>query len=249
MKIDPLKRFSNRVADYVRYRPTYPKEVVSYLKEQCKPLQTVADIGAGTGIFSKLLLEAGLEVFAVEPNNEMREAAREYLGDFDDIHFVDAPAESTDLEDHTVDLVVAAQAFHWFDRPKAKAEFKRILTPKGRVALIWNTRETESPFGKAYEDFIENYSVDYKEVRQHGAVAEEDLKSFFKSYTLKTFPNQQTLEWKSLLGRYLSASYAPKPGSPQYAKAEAKLRELFDAHQAGGKIQMKYDTEVYLGTL
>lgn len=249
MKIDPLKRFSNRVDDYVRYRPNYPKEVVAYLKEQCKPLQTVADIGAGTGIFSKLLLEAGLEVFAVEPNNEMREAAREFLGDFDDIHFVDAPAENTDLEDHTVDLVVAAQAFHWFDRERAKAEFKRILTPKGRVALIWNSRETESQFGKAYEDVLENYSVDYKEVRKHGNLSETDLKAFFRSYTLKTFPNQQQLDWKSLIGRYLSASYAPKPGSPQYQKAEAKLREVFDANQIGGKVVMKYETEVYLGTI
>ncbi len=209
----------------------------------------VADIGSGTGIFSKLLCEVACEVYAVEPNQEMRAAAESLLKDLSNFHSVKGQAENTSLPEKSIDLITAAQAFHWFDPGKSKAEFRRILKPKGRVAIIWNDRETDSDFGLAYEAFLNVHTIDYPQVRDYGEQAEKHICSFFGEgkWVSKKFPNHQDLSWDSLWGRFLSTSYSPKPEHPQFVPAERALRKLFEMHQSNETIRLVYNTEVYLG--
>lgn len=244
-------RFSNRVADYVRYRPSYPSGMIRILSESAglQPGALVADIGAGTGISASLLLDAGCEVFAVEPNVDMRHAAEEQLGGNPRFHSIAAPAEATTLQDHSLDLVFAAQAFHWFDVPRARAEFSRILKPGGHIALVWNVRQTDStPFLRDYEALLKAYATDYATVR-HENVNEEVLRGFFLpgSYSKHSLPNVQRFDFEGLRGRLLSSSYAPAFGQPGHEAMLAELKRIFDAHQKEGVVDLFYDTEIHVG--
>lgn len=244
-------RFSNRVADYVRYRPSYPAEVVELLKQNAGLQESakVADIGSGTGIFSKLLLDAGTEVFAVEPNDDMRSAAETMLGGSSCFHSIGAPAEATGLNEQSVDLIVAAQAFHWFDRQRVRAEFTRLLKPGGSIALIWNVRRTDSTaFLRDYETLLLTFAPDYAQVR-HENVDADALAQFFVDgrFERHVFPNEQRFDFAGLRGRLLSCSYAPSEGQPLHEPMIAELRRLYDAHACDGVVTFDYDTEVYLG--
>jgi ubiquinone/menaquinone biosynthesis C-methylase UbiE len=249
---EPLKRFTGLVENYRKFRPDYSAEAIAFLIEACglKAGARVADIGAGTGIFTKLLLGMGLEVDAIEPNDDMRRACEEELSREPRFHSHSSQAEHTGLADESVDLVVAAQAFHWFDVKEARREFHRILKYPGWVALVWNTRETESPFGKAYERFLESHSIDYPEVRGSGSVVPR-LQEFFGSHGFqkKTLPNSQKLDWDAFWGRFLSTSYSPKPGHEKFDPAREALRSLFDAHARGGAVEIVYETEIFYGRL
>ena len=146
---DSTRRFSSRVDNYVKYRPSYPPEVVELLAAECglTPGALVADIGAGTGLLAELFLQNGYRVLGVEPNREMRQAGERLLGDYPHFTSIDGTAEVTTLADKSVDIITAGQAFHWFDREKARAEFARILRPGGWVALVWNERRVDAtPF-------------------------------------------------------------------------------------------------------
>ena len=158
----------------MRYRPGYPSEVLDLLRAECglRPNHIVADIASGTGMFTRLLLENGNSVFAVEPNLEMREAGIHQLEAYDRLVPVAGTAEETTLRAASVDFVTAAQAAHWFDLPRARAEFVRVLKPDGWCVLIWNERQTESTaFLRDYEQLLLTYGTDYKEVRhERGAV-------------------------------------------------------------------------------
>ena len=153
MPTDPTARFSNRVDDYVRYRPSYPAGVLEILRAEVglTPASIIADVGSGTGISAELFLRNGNTVYAVEPNDAMRHAAERLLGGYHAFHSVNGRAEATTLPDASIDLSLAAQAFHWFDVPKARAEWQRILRPDGWAVLVWNTRRTDtSPFLRAF---------------------------------------------------------------------------------------------------
>ena len=120
---DSTQRFSDRVADYVRYRPNYPRGILATLAAETG-LSTdslVADVGSGTGISAELFLSHGNAVYAVEPNHDMRAAAEAALARYPRFHSVVGTAETTSLPDHSVDYVVAAQAFHWFDADSTRA--------------------------------------------------------------------------------------------------------------------------------
>lgn len=245
------ERFSNRVADYVRYRPSYPAGVIELLRASAslQPGSAVADIGSGTGISAALLLDAGWEVFAVEPNADMRHAAEAQLGARPRFHSIAAPAEATSLPDHSIDLVFAAQAFHWFDVPKARAEFSRILTPGGFIALVWNVRQTgTTPFLRDYEELLRTHATDYAQVR-HENVDATALRTFFlaDSYQRHVLPNAQHFDLAGLSGRLLSSSYAPAAGQPGHESMMVELRRIFDAHQHNGIVDILYDTEIHLG--
>ena len=154
---DPTRRFSDRVDNYVRYRPSYPTAVLETLRSECdlSVATVVADIGSGTGILTRLFLENGNRVYGVEPNAEMRGAAEKLLRDFPGFESVAGTAEETGLAANSIDLVVAAQAFHWFDPDRAGMEFQRILRPGGWVALVWNERLVgASPFLREYEELL-----------------------------------------------------------------------------------------------
>ncbi len=249
MPADPTLRFSSRVENYVRYRPDYPPAVLDVMREVCgfTPDAAVADIGAGTGIFSALLLRNGNRVFGVEPNAEMRAAAERSLGGNARFVSVDGTAENTTLPDHSVAFITAAQAFHWFNRERTRPEFSRILQPGGWVVLVWNVRRLDStPFLRAYENLLETYGTDYTEVRdKHPGLGQ--VREFVDTdrVILRSLEHRQWFDHDGLLGRLLSSSYAPEAGHPNHGPMRARLAEIFEQHQADGQVSFDYDTQVY----
>ncbi len=244
-------RFSDRVEDYVKYRPHYPEVILSYLRElyAFSPGWVVADIGSGTGISTELFLRFGNKVFAVEPNREMRLKAEELLAEYPDFVSVDGTAEATGLADSSVDLIVAGQAFHWFDPVGTRTEFVRIAQPGGVVALIWNERLIRSDFEREYEELILEFAGDYKTIN-HKNITDKQIGDFFRPQTfqLRVFGNEQRFDFDGLKGRLLSSSYIPKEGPGHGAMMEA-LAGLFERHAAGGQVRVGYETKVYTGVL
>jgi SAM-dependent methyltransferase len=248
---DNKVRFTGRVDDYVKYRPSYPEEAMDYLFGEAglRSGSLVADIGAGTGIFSKLLLARGSRVIAVEPNEAMRSAAVEMLGSDPKYRAVEGSAEATGLDDGSVDFIICAQSFHWFDGVAAMAEFKRILRPGGKVVLIWNSRvPSGTPFLVGYEQLLHKYGEDYERVN-HKNITMEQLRLFFVNGgpVKAVFFNRQILDFDQLKGRAMSSSYIPAPGRPNHEPFVAALRELFERNEHGGTVEMDYETEVYVG--
>lgn len=246
----PTERFSDRVENYIRYRPSYPPQIIELMRREMNLNENsiVADVGSGTGIFSKLLLETGCTVYAIEPNEPMRRAGDEFLQEFERFRSIDGSSENTNLSDESVDLIAAAQAFHWFDREKAKAEFERIIKPSGYVALIWNERQLASTaFLRDYEDFLLRYGTDYKEVR-HDAVSTDNIRPFFfEDFDEISFPNVQRVDFNGLKGRLLSASYIPRAGHSRYEEMLSNLEDIFARHQQAGAVEILYDTRVFYG--
>jgi SAM-dependent methyltransferase len=248
--IDSTQRFSSRVENYARYRPSYPKEVINILERDCGLTRNSvgADIASGTGIFTKLLLEHGNPVFAVEPNNDMRRAGEVFLQAYSNFTSVDGTAETTTLPGKSVDFVTAAQAGHWFDIPQARREFARILKPGGWLVLLWNERQIDSsPFLRDYEQLLLRYGTDYQEVRHEHTV----VGAYYDPlpYQEKTFDLRQEFDYAGAEGRLLSSSYAPGPKHPQYQPMLRELRAIFDRRQQNGKIIFEYTTRMYYGRL
>lgn len=250
--LSPTQRFSNRVDNYIRYRPSYPPEVIKLLQTECGMTQNsiVADIGSGTGKLTELLLPHAKQVFAVEPNPEMRGAGERLLQAQPNFTSVAGTAEATALPGGSVDLIVAGQAFHWFDRERTRTEFRRILKPGGNVALIWNDRQLEAtPFLSAFETLLLGLGTDYEKVN-HRNVDRKIISEFFEREPfVKSFPYSQTFDYEGLKGRLLSSSYAPAEGEPGCAAMLAKLRAIFAAHQQNGQVAFLYDTVVFHGPL
>lgn len=249
--IDPAKRFSNRVKDYIKYRPGYPPEIISFLNAEIQFNENwnIADVGSGTGILSELFLKNSNKVFGIEPNLEMRLAGENLLKSYMKFISLNGSAESIPVENNSINLITAGQAFHWFDVEKTKKEFNRILKPEGWVALIWNERLNEADnFSKQYEKLLRDYSIDYKKV-DHRNVNDEILEKFFSSYKLKVFPNKQDFDFDGLRGRLLSSSYVPKEDHPNFNPMMEKLKLTFDEFQSNGKLTMKYDTKLFYGKI
>lgn len=246
---DPTQRFSDRVGDYVKARPGYPAgQIFGLLKDEAgwTPGSAVADVGSGTGISARLFLDQGNLVFAVEPNPDMRRAAEAAIGNHARFHSIDGTSESTGLADGSVDLIVAAQAFHWFRPEPTKQEFLRILKPGGAVVLMWNDRRLGgTPFLEAYENLLLEFGTDYLKVR-HGAVDGARLREFLGPFSEARFDNEQVFDFEGLAGRLRSSSYVPAPGAPRFGEMMAALREIFDRHQRGGRVVMTYDVRIYL---
>ncbi|MBC8043780.1 MAG: class I SAM-dependent methyltransferase [Rhizobacter sp.] len=246
-------RFSNRVENYVKFRPSYPEAVVTVLTRECglQPDFIVADAGSGTGISAEIFLKHGCTVCGVEPNKEMREAAERLLAAYPNFKSIDANAEQTSLPSESADLVVAAQAFHWFDAAMAQKEFHRILKPNGYVVLMWNDRNiTATPFLAAYDRFLHDCGTDYAAVN-HKNIDDEKLKSFFAAgYKTIALENVQTFGYDGLKGRVLSSSYMPGSEShPKYAEMISALEHLFAAHTENGTVTLHYDTKLYIGKI
>jgi SAM-dependent methyltransferase len=239
-------RFSDRVENYVRYRPGYPPEALHVLKSACglTPGHVVADIASGTGIWTRMPLENGNKVFAVEPNLEMRRAGESLLTEFPRFASVAGTAEATTLAESSIDFVTAAQSAHWFHRARARREFLRILKPEGWLVLLWNERLTDStPFLRGYEH------TDYQDVRHErttGAVNEFFRPSPFQE---RAFEIRQEFDYAGLEGRLLSSSYAPGPEHPNHAPMLRDLRGIFKTHAIGGRVRFDYKTRVYFGRL
>lgn len=247
-----VERFSNRVENYVRYRPSYPKEIVDFMKAECglTAASVIADIGSGTGKLSEIFLENGNVVIGVEPGAEMRAAAESILASHSNFRSVVGTAEATTLADSSVDFVVVGQAFHWFDPLRSKIECKRILKPAGWVALIWNERQTDTtPFLHAYEQLLLTLGTDYPVVRHENATAA--IENFFspQKSRVNSFPNCQQFDFEALKGRLFSSSYTPAPSDSRFGQMVTTLEEIFNKHQEAGSVRFEYDTRVYYGQL
>lgn len=244
-------RFSDRVDDYVRYRPDYPAALLAWLQgdQRVDSGWRVADVGAGTGISSKMFLDAGYRVTAVEPNAPMRAAAEHWLRSYPGFDAVDGRADATSLPDASVDLVTVAQAFHWFDGEAARREFARILHPGGLVAIWWNSRRlTGTPFLEGYEALLQNFGTDYTSVAERYA-DDARMRAWFGSGFRGSarFEHAQRLDYESLRGRLMSPSYAPPAGHPQHEPMLRALRELFDSCAESGTVSFDYDTRIFAG--
>jgi ubiquinone/menaquinone biosynthesis C-methylase UbiE len=247
MSLDPTQRFSSRVENYRRYRPSYPRELISLLTRECglTKQSRIADIGSGTGLLAEVFLAHGCDVSGVEPNLEMRQAGEKLLAQWSGFRSVDGRAEATTLPDGCVDLVTAGQAFHWFEPEQARAEFERILRPSGWVVLIWNERRPAPGFMDGYSDLVFRYGPEPRHV---------DIQKMDRFWNgvercSSRLPNGQSLDLQSLQGRFMSASYAPQPNTAAYENLVKELDELFNEYQKDGKVELLYDTEIYFGQL
>jgi ubiquinone/menaquinone biosynthesis C-methylase UbiE len=249
---DPTQRFSNRVADYVKYRPQYPEVMYEFfLKNGLKAGLHIADIGSGTGISSAFFLKRGFRVSGIEPNEKMREAAEKLLGHFKTFKSIDGTAENTHLNSNEVDHVIAGQAFHWFDPPKARQEFQRIMKPDGCVFLMWNDRDiTSTAFLREYEALIEKYAFDYSTIN-HQNLGNADFDGFFGkgNWKLQSFPNYQHVDFEGFKGRLTSSSYIPDVSHANFSGMIEELKGIFDTHKKEGKVTISYSTNIYYGRL
>lgn len=250
--LTPTSRFSNRVADYVKYRPSYPTAFIDWLIEtsDIRKDSLIADIGSGTGISAKLFLDRGYAVVGVEPNNDMRRAAEDLLLGYQSFSSVSASAENTTLPEHSIDLVIAGQAFHWFDRDAFRLECKRILKPGGKVALFWNERLIDAThFLRRYEALIKRFATDYSKV-DHRRMDDQVIEDFFgKKPRIATFANKQVFDFDGLKGRLMSSSYVPAPDDPITEQMLGELRELYDRHKVNDRIELLYETKAYVSDL
>ncbi len=242
MDVNSIARFADRAADYVRYRPTYPSQAIDAILDGLEPRSLrAADVGAGTGISARLLAERGVRVVAIEPGVEMRQAAAADPR----VRWIAARADATALGSSTVGLVLCAQSFHWFATEDALREFARVLTPRGRLALVWNRRNSTDPITAGYRQAIVDAGADMS-VEQTafdpGIVARSGA---FSNPVRLTFPNTQRLDLEGLIGRARSASYAPASG-PMAERLHERLWALFERHRdAAGFVTLVYETEAY----
>jgi len=211
----------------------------------------IADIGAGTGIFTKMIFPIVSRVHAIEPNAEMLAAAESDLSNPTGFQSIDGTAEITTLADGSIDLITAGQAFHWFDIQKTRVELTRILKPEGQVALIWNERLTDTtPFLTAYDHLLKTKAVDYDQVN-HTSIDASAISEFFapSDFEVFTFANEQLFDLKGLCGRALSSSYVPNKDHPRHAEFFEELTNIFNQHVVEGQVSFQYLTQLNLGRL
>ncbi len=243
--------FTGKAELYSKYRPTYPKEIVKLLNEKYGLTRDmiVADVGCGTGALSVIFLNNGNKVICVEPNQDMLTAARNLLSKYEKVIFVEGSAESTRLNDNSVDVIIAGQSFHWFDEEKAGREFRRILKSNNFVVLIWNDRDMRDPFTYRYEEFVREFSKGYRGTGSTAIPSERIHRFLNNSYDYYEMDNFQKLNLEGLIGRYLSVTYSLKKDDPEYERAISSLHNLYEENQKNGEIRIKYTTKVFVGRI
>jgi ubiquinone/menaquinone biosynthesis C-methylase UbiE len=236
----------------MRYRPRYPRGLIDLLQKECGLAReyVVADVGAGTGILTELFLQNGNRVYGVEPNDEMRGAAESQLHGYPLFTSVAATAEATSIVEHSVNMITVAQAFHWFKHDLARQEFKRILTPKGWVVLVWNLEKAPvTPFDLAFEKFWQTYLDPNK---KFGRGQRPDyITNFFGEEYLKeaSLENPQVCDYETFRGRILSSSYSPRVDDPRYPLMLAEIKDIFDEYKVDEKVTIAYETRIIYGHL
>lgn len=244
--LSPTTRFSNRVENYVKYRPSYPEVIISFLEKNIglQKDKRIVDIGSGTGLFSELFLKNGYPVIGVEPNNDMRKEGEKKLAHYPDFTSINHRAEETGLRSNSIDLITVAQAFHWMEPFATRKEFIRILKPGGHIVIAYNLRLSHTPFLKAYEALKAKFGDDYHATK---SVNDASIKLFYHPMKMKMeiFENMQSLDFDALKGQLLSSSYIPLPGHVTYNDMIADLVQLFVTHNKNGFVKMEYETKLY----
>ncbi len=242
--VDPRGRFSGLARSYAQHRPSYPGEMVDWLIEASgiRPGELVADVGCGTGIFTRLLAERGLRVVGIDPNQDMLAEARSAGGGAE---YRRGEAADTGFDDASVALVTAAQAFHWFEVEATLTEFRRILADGGHTAAIWNLRG-RGPFMDAYDALLRRFSGEYTVLDSWEATLER-LRAHARVASPQSHetPNAQLFDFEGLHGRAWSSSYVSR-GVRDRDGFDAALRELFEAHQRSGRVEFSYRTVALL---
>lgn len=237
---------------YAQFRPSYPQAFLDYLYSDVgiNAESIIADIGSGTGILTRQLLEKGNKVYAVEPNEDMRKVAEADLQSFGGFKSVIGTAENTTLADNNIDYITVAQAFHWFDRQSFKAECQRILKHNGKVILVWNSRDEYSDLVQENDKVNKKYCPNFMGFSggMRGATSEDDFSDFFcGEYEIKAFNNDLHFDEQGFIGRNLSAAYALKESDTDYTAYVAELKALFDKYRSGGALVMPHLTRSYVG--
>ncbi len=242
--------FSDKVADYVASRPDYPAALFDTLQSHCvlQPAARVADVGAGTGLLSRGLLQRGWRVVGVEPNAPMRAAAEHFLAGHAGYQSADGSAESMPLKDSSVDLVTAAQSFHWFDVDAARSECLRVLNDRGQVALIWNDRRGDDPLHTKLDAIFAEFGG-AKRVAIVDQGGRSDVPRFFGDATSQewTWPHEHRLGAAGLASLVFSRSYMPARDSAAGRAAMQRVAMLFKELAVGGSVAVRYTTLAIVG--
>lgn len=244
--MNPLNRFSDRAKDYAQYRPNYPKEAIALIISGFEnPSELVAaDIGAGTGIGSRMLAEEGINVIAIEPNIKMKNAAKSHPL----IEFREAAAETTNLPNESVDLVTCFHAFHWFNLEPTLQEFHRILKPSGKLVLLWNNWNREDGFTKENSNLMKQISKHHPNTKKKRrfSIASIEKSSYFVNFQHSTFAHRQELDLPGLIGRIMSSSSVPNQGYER-EQITASLKALYERWvDKKGLVYLIYRTELYI---
>lgn len=241
------KRFSDRVEDYIKYRPQYPNQIIDILKDKIglEKEHTIADIGSGTGISSEPFLKNGNKVFAVEPNTEMKEAAELIYSENSNFISIEGSAEITNLKTGSIDIIFCGQAFHWFNKTDTKIEFNRILNQSEHIILAWNVRDEKDILQKEYEQILRQNIPEYKEVT-HKNISDKEINEFLepKQFHFSSIENFQEFDLEGLKGRLKSSSYCPKEGLT-YDRLMNEIETLFYKFVHNGFIRFQYETKMY----
>ena len=247
--MDPTGRFTGMAEVYDRNRPNYPSTALDHLARHCTlgPAAVVVDVGCGTGISTRQFAQRGWQAIGVEPNADMRRQAEQLSAPAANPSYREGRAEATGLADGVADLVLAAQAFHWFEPIATLREFHRILKPAGWVALLWNERDEADPCTAAYGQVVRSTSdaARIETTRHRSGDALLECADFQKAERV-WFSHEQTLDEAGLIGRALSVSYAPRQADV-IESHKARLREVFARFQQGGAVVLRYRTLLVLG--
>lgn len=249
---ETTEKFTGKAEIYAKYRPSYPSEYIKYLlgSTGVSDQSIIADIGAGTGIFTGKLLDEDMSVLAVEPNEDMRNVGTTYLSKYPKCTVVNGTAENTTIMDKSVDLITVAQAFHWFDKKVFKKECQRILkSDDNKVALVWNFRNTESVVVKELDKICRELCPQYTGFNGGIMNDTEVFNCFFRdgSYEYKVFNNDIIDNLDGFIGRALTSSYAPKQGDAYYDEFIKRLNDLFEAYSIDGLITLSIEARSYIG--
>lgn len=249
--MDNAGKFTGRAAVYAQGRPGYPVALFDLLTEEvCGEGCRMADVGSGTGILSRALLDRGWTVYGVEPNEDMRHEAERALGGFPRFHSVAGTAEQTGLADGSVDVVTAAQAFHWFDAEAFGRECRRILTPGGQVVLIWNSRREDSPAVQEEGRIHRAYCPAFRGFSGGMPDMEETIGAFFKRrFRVCRFSHELSYTREQYVRRMLSSSYSLGENEENRHVWLEELNGLFERFQSDGKIEIPNETITYMGAL
>jgi SAM-dependent methyltransferase len=249
-----INRFSQKAATYDMYRPKYPYEIIKYFKSllNLNRASVIADVGSGTGIFTKQILPLGKIVYGVEPNNAMRCIAENSLSKNENFRSVEGSSENTTLLSNSIDCISVSQAFHWFDKKKCKVEFKRILKENGFVVLLWNARihdDLRQGFLVDFDNILVEFGKNYLNKPKKININELELFFHMGKFTTYKCENPYYLDLEQLKGTLFSSSYIQELVEDNRKALLKSLNLLFNKYQINNKVLFMYESVLYHGTI